>query len=339
MAKAHKIYVQDVTLRDGMHAISHQYTLDQVQNIAKRLDTSGVDAIEITHGDGLSGSSLTYGLGKHTDLQWIEATADVIENSILTVLLIPGIGTKNDLKQAYDAGARSVRVATHCSEADVAKQHIEYARELGMDTIGFLMMSHMLDAQSLSQQALLMESYGAECVYITDSAGALTMDGVVERVRAFQDDFKHHTQIGIHCHNNLGLGVSNAIVAMQQGIHRMDASLAGMGAGAGNTALETVIAVMDKMGIPHNCQLFPLMDLADDLVLPIMNRPVRVDRETLSLGYAGVYSSFLLHAEKASQTYGVDTREILVRLGELGMVGGQEDMIIDVALDLKKAKG
>lgn len=329
-----KLLVNDVTLRDGMHALAHQYSVAQMVSIARKLDEAKVDLIEVSHGDGLNGNSFNYGFSAHTEEEYLRAVKAELKHSKLVALLLPGIGTIEHLKLAKDAGIDCVRVATHCTEADISKQHIEAAREMGLDTVGFLMMAHMISTRELVQQAKLMESYGASCVYVVDSAGALLMSDTKERVDAFKQELS--CDVGFHNHNNLGLGVANTVVAVEGGADRVDASLAGMGAGAGNCPLEALIAVLDRMHVKTGIDLYPLMDAADQLVRPLQTRPVVTDGNALMLGYAGVYSSFLLHTERAAKRFGKDPRDILVELGKRKMVGGQEDMIVDVALSLDK---
>jgi len=333
-----KLFISDVTLRDGSHAVRHKFTVENVTKIAAALDEAGVDSIEVAHGDGLGGSSANYGFAKVDDFAKIEAAASVVQKAQIAVLLLPGVGVIPDLEEAYRCGARYVRIATHCTEADISAQHIARARELGFNTTGFLMMSHMVDAEKLVEQALLMEQYGAQCVYVTDSAGAMTTRQYAEKVHAVRAALQPETEVGVHAHQNLSLAVANSVAAVQEGACRVDASLAGLGAAAGNTPLEAFIAVADRMEWETGCDVFKLADAADDLVRPLMEQPVQVDRDTLSVGYAGVYGSFLLHARRASARYGIPAHEILMELGRRKMVGGQEDMIVDVALDLAKAR-
>lgn len=331
-----KVIINDCTLRDGMHALAHQYSVGQMVQIARKLDEAKIDIIEVSHGDGLNGNSINYGFSAHTEREYLQAVREVLTHSKLAALLLPGIGTREDIDMAHELGVDTIRIATHCTEADISRQHIEYARELGMDVVGFLMMAHMIPTAQLVEQAKLMESYGAHCVYVTDSAGALLMEETREKIGAMRDALD--CQIGFHNHHNLGLGVANTLIAIEAGADRVDGSVAGMGAGAGNCPLEVLIAACDRMGIETGVELYPLIDCADQLVRPLQKRPVQTDGNSLMLGFAGVYSSFLLHTERAAKRHGVDPRDILVELGRRKMIGGQEDMIVDVALDLKKSR-
>lgn len=336
MTQANKTIFNDVTLRDGMHAISHQYSVEQIAQLTKLIDDSGADIIEATHGDGLGGSSIQYGFSKETEKDIITTAVKNVKNAKVGVLLIPGIGTIGHLNNAAEWGAKVVRVATHCTEADVSEQHIKAAVALGLDTVGFLMMSHRAEPEHLLEEAKKMESYGAQTIYVVDSAGALTMDDTRRRVSLFKEHL--HADIGFHAHNNLSLAVANSIVALEEGASRIDTSIAGMGAGAGNTATEQLVAVMNKMGLPNSIDLYKTMDIAEDVVKPLMKRPVQIDNLSLTLGYTGVYSSFLLFAERAGKEFGVDPRDILTKLSEMGAVGGQEDWITGVAQELAKTQ-
>jgi len=336
--KGKKITVHDMTLRDGMHPKRHQMTLAQMKSIACGLDAAGVPLIEVTHGDGLGGSSVNYGFPAHTDEDYLGTVIPLMKQAKVSALLIPGIGTVDHLRMAKDLGVHTIRVATHCTEADVSEQHITMARKLDMDTVGFLMMAHMNSPEGLVKQAKLMEGYGANCIYVTDSAGYMLPDDVKSRLGAVRQALKPETELGFHGHHNLAMGIANSLAAVEVGANRIDAAAAGLGAGAGNTPMEVFVAVCDRMGINTGVDVFKIQDVAEDLVVPIMDHIIRIDRDSLTLGYAGVYSSFLLFAKRAGQKYGIPARDLLVELGRRGMVGGQEDMIEDTAMTMARER-
>ena len=336
--KGKKVTVHDMTLRDGMHPKRHQMTLEQMKNVAVGLDEAGVPLIEVTHGDGLGGSSVNYGFPAHSDEEYLSTVIPLMKNAKVSALLLPGIGTVDHLRMAKDLGVHTIRVATHCTEADVSEQHITMARQLDMDTVGFLMMAHMNTPEGLIQQAKLMESYGANCIYVTDSAGYMLPDDVKVRLDAVRQALKPETELGFHGHHNLAMGIANSLAAVEVGANSIDAAAAGLGAGAGNTPMEVFIAVCDRMGIDTGVDVLKIQDVAEDIVVPMMDHIIRVDRDSLTLGYAGVYSSFLLFAKRAEKKYGIPARELLVELGRRGMVGGQEDMIEDTAITMAKQR-
>ena len=334
-----KIVLHDMTLRDGMHAKREQIAIDQMVRVATALDEAGVPLMQVTHGAGLGGNSIQHGRALHTNEQYLDAVTAKVKKARVSVLLIPGLGTMKELESAHACGARAVHCATHCTEADTARQHIGFARKLGMDTSGFLMMAHLNSPEGIVEQGLLMESYGANVIYVTDSAGFMLPDDVRARVGGLRGALKPETEIGFHGHHNLGMGIANSIAAIEEGATRIDASLAGLGAGAGNAPLEVFVAVCDRLGIETGTDLFKLMDAAEDLVVPMMDQPVRIGRDALTLGFAGVYSTFLLHAKRAADRFGVPARDILVELGRKKMIGGQEDMIEDTAMTMAKTRG
>lgn len=334
-----RVTLHEMCLRDGMHPKRHQITLEQMTTIAQALDEAGMPLIEVSHGDGLGGASVNYGFPRHSDEEYLKAVVPLMKRAKISALLLPGIGTVDHLRMAHEVGVHTIRVATHCTESDVGEQHIKLARQLGMDTVGFLMMAHMASPERLVKEAKQMESYGANCVYITDSAGYMLPDDVKARVRAVREALKPETELGFHGHHNLAMGVANSIAAIEAGANRIDAASAGLGAGAGNTPMEVLVAVLDRMGVHTGVDVWKIQDVAEDLVVPMMDFPIRIDRDALTLGYAGVYGSFLLFAKRAEAKYGVPARDILVELGRKGMVGGQEDMIEDTALSMAKARG
>jgi 4-hydroxy-2-oxovalerate/4-hydroxy-2-oxohexanoate aldolase len=332
-----RVTLHDMSLRDGMHPKRHRITVEQMIAIASALDAAGVPLVEVTHGDGLGGASINYGFPLCSDEEYLRAVVPHVKRGRVSALLLPGIGTVEHLRMAVDCGVKTIRVATHCTEADVSEQHIGLARKLGLDTVGFLMMAHMTPPEALLKQAELMEGYGANCIYVTDSAGYMLPDDVTARLVLLRSELRRETEVGFHGHHNLGMGIANSLAAIEAGASRVDGSAAGLGAGAGNTPLEVFVAVLDRMGVEHGVDLYAIMDVAEDLVVPMMDAPVRIDRDALILGYAGVYSSFLLFAKRAAERYGVSSRDILVEMGKRKTVGGQEDMIEDVALDMAKA--
>jgi 4-hydroxy-2-oxovalerate/4-hydroxy-2-oxohexanoate aldolase len=336
---ATQVTLHDMSLRDGMHPKRHQMTTQQMVSVATALDAAGIPLIEVTHGDGLGGNSINYGFALHSDREYLEAVIPKLKRAKVSVLSIPGIGTVNDLEMAVDCGAATVRIAAHCTEADVCQQHIGIARKLGVDTVGFLMMAHMSEPESLLKQAKLMESYGANCVYVTDSAGYMLPADVKARIGLLRASLDSRTEIGFHGHHNLAMGIANSISAIEAGASRIDASVGGLGAGAGNTPMEVLVAVLHRMGIRTGVELYAVMDVAEELIVPLMDQPIRIDRDALVLGYAGVYSTFLLFAKRAAERYGVSSRDILIEMGRRKTVGGQEDMIEDVALDMAKKVG
>ena len=332
--KSRKVAILDTTLRDGQHAMAHQFLPEQMADIARALDDAGVGTIEVSHGDGLAGSSIQYGFAAASDAEYLEAVSKVIKKSTFGILLLPGIGTQRDLEMAREHGAEAARVATHCTEADIGEQHIQLARELGMRPIGVLMMTHMVDPAKLVEQAKIMEGAGADLVYLMDSAGAMLPPDVKARVAALKSAL--NVEVGFHAHNNLSMAIANTLAAVEAGADSVDGTLRGLGAGAGNAQIEVLIGVLQKLGIETGVSFYEIMDAAEKVVEPIMPRPQVINNDSLMLGYAGVYSSFLLHARRAAKRFDIDIRDILVELGARKTVGGQEDMIIDVAIEMAK---
>ncbi|MFJ8026182.1 4-hydroxy-2-oxovalerate aldolase [Streptomyces sp. NPDC096311] len=333
-----KLRITDSTLRDGSHAMRHQFTEEQVRGVVHALDKAGVEVIEVAHGDGLGGSSFNYGFSKVDEIQLIGAAVDEATRAKIAVLMLPGVGTVTELKRAHAVGASVARIATHCTEADTSVQHFAAARELGMETVGFLMLSHRIGPDELAKQARLMVDAGAQCVYVVDSAGALVLTDAQARVQALVNEIGQEAQVGFHGHQNLSLGVANSVLAYQGGAQQIDGALCALGAGAGNSPTEVLAATFERMGIPTGVDVDLALAAAQDVVKPFIPRLPYMDRSSIVQGYAGVYSSFLLHAERASERYGVPAHEILQQVGEAGYVGGQEDMIIDIALRLAEER-
>lgn len=331
---AHDVRIIDTTLRDGSHAMAHQFTEQQVRDTVRALDGAGVEVIEVSHGDGIGGSSFNYGFSHTDEMTLIKAAREEAKRARIAVLLVPGIGTVEDLRRARDAGADMVRVATHCTEADVSPQHFAAAADLGMETVGFLMMAHRTPPEALAKQARIMVDAGCQCPYVTDSAGALLMHEAKARFDALVTEVGDEALVGYHGHQNVGMGIANSVLAQESGVRSIDGSLCALGAGAGNSPTEVLAAVFDRLGVDTGLDVLALLDAAEDVVRPYLPRWPKMDRNAIVQGWAGVYSSFLLHAERAAERYKVPAQDILRRCGELGYVGGQEDMIIDVAIQL-----
>ncbi|OAK55874.1 4-hydroxy-2-oxovalerate aldolase [Rhodococcoides kyotonense] len=331
------IRVTDTSLRDGSHHKRHMFTADDARAIVSALDGAGVPVIEVTHGDGLGGSSFNYGFSKTPEQELISVAAATAENAKIAFLMLPGLGVKDDIVAAQGNGASICRVATHCTEADVAVQHFGLARDRGLETVGFLMMAHSQPPEVLAKQARIMADAGCQCVYVVDSAGALVLEQVTDRVAALVAELGDDAQVGFHGHENLDLAVANSICAVRAGAQQIDGSARRFGAGAGNTPVEAFVGVCDKLGIETGIDFFAICDAAEDVVRPVMPAECLLDRQALMMGYAGVYSSFLRHAERHAERYGVSTAELLVRAGERKLVGGQEDQLIDIALELRAA--
>lgn len=328
--------ITDSTLRDGSHAMAHQFTEEQVRGVVGALDRAGVQVIEVSHGDGLGGSSFNYGFSKVDEFQLIKAAVEEAERAKIAILMLPGLGTLHHLKKAHEVGASVARIATHCTEADVSIQHFRAARDLGMETVGFLMLSHKATPEKLAEQARIMVDAGSQCVYVVDSAGALVLEDAQERITAVIGEIGGEAQVGFHGHQNLSMGVANSVLAYQAGAKQIDGALCALGAGAGNSPTEVLAATYERLGIRTGIDLGEVLSAAEDVVRPFIPRLPWMDRASITQGYAGVYSSFLLHAERAAERYNVPAHAILQRVGELGYVGGQEDMIIDIALQLQQ---
>ncbi len=330
------VRMTDTSLRDGSHHKRHQFTKDEVRSIVAALDAAGVPVIEVTHGDGLGGSSFNYGFSKTPEQELIKLAADTATDSKIAFLMLPGVGTKEDIKEAQNNGGSICRIATHCTEADVSIQHFGLARDLGLETVGFLMMAHTIAPEKLAAQARIMADAGCQCVYVVDSAGALVLEGVADRVAALVAELGDDAQVGFHGHENLGLGVANSVQAVRAGAKQIDGSTRRFGAGAGNAPVEAMIGVFDKIGVKTGIDFFEIADAAEDVVRPAMPAECLLDRNALVMGYSGVYSSFLKHAIRQSERYGVPAHQLLHRAGKRKLIGGQEDQLIDIALEIKR---